>query len=260
MKESGLRFKTGVIDQAHNNINPNDKLYDSRSGLAAYYRYTPRDIDQWSRAATGVRAKVDGTALERIDRAAAGYAPGNLPFDFEVVDTTGERSMAAVRTQQSVEHRAGMDGYGGIASLSSAKQILVHLRKWLHALFVTTTISLVLAVYFTEGVARLLDKLGIGPFLLNEKVPELPIISKTLTGLKVLLPSVLDSFLTSLDLLFRNYPWILIGLLAWIVTLYAARFFLHRMTDGAYDEFWSNVRGDWRTERNSSKPKREEIP
>ena len=189
---------------------------------------------------------MDGTTLERIDRAAAGYAPGNLPFDFEAVDTTGERSIAEYRTQQSVEHRAGTDGYGNVASLITAKQISVHLRTWLHALFVTTTVSLVLAVYFTEGVARLLEKLGIGPFLLNEKVPELAIISTIMAGLKVLLPSVLDSFLTSLDLLFRNHPWILFGLLAWIATLYAIRYFLHRMTDGAYVEFWSNVRGDWR--------------
>jgi uncharacterized protein (DUF2235 family) len=241
MKESGLRFKEGVLEQVKSSVNPNDKMYDSRSALAAYYRYAPREIDTWSRAATGVRAKVDGTTLERIDRAPAGYAPGNLPFDFDVVDTTGERAVAAYRTQQSIAERAEKDGYGSVTSLMSAKRTFIHLRKWLHGLLVTTTIFLVLTAYFPEGMADLL----FGSCSLDSDAPDLAFISQAMAFLKVLLPDMMQPFLTSLDLLFRNYPWLFYGTLAWLTALYAVRHFLHRMTNGAYDEFWSNVRGDW---------------
>ena len=44
-KEAGLRFLPYCIHAAHDQANVHAKLYDSRVGLAAYYRYKPRNIE-----------------------------------------------------------------------------------------------------------------------------------------------------------------------------------------------------------------------
>jgi uncharacterized protein (DUF2235 family) len=80
---SGLRVLPDALEDARNDGNGHGKLYDSRSALAAYYRYKPRDIA----ALTGDgHVHVHVTALDRIRWATDGYTPTNLPETFTVVD------------------------------------------------------------------------------------------------------------------------------------------------------------------------------
>ena len=66
-----------------------DHLYDSRAGLGVYYRYTPRDIGKicgdW-----GVRPRIHDSAVRRMLHGIEGYAPGNVPQGFEIVEPTPE--------------------------------------------------------------------------------------------------------------------------------------------------------------------------
>ncbi len=82
-ENAGLRFLKDVRDRAHNQANAHSKLYDSRLGFAAYYRYKPRNIEALCGASN---INVHVTALDRIKWATDSYAPMNLPERFLVVD------------------------------------------------------------------------------------------------------------------------------------------------------------------------------
>ncbi len=88
----GLCFEDGAFEKVLNAMNVHDKLYDSRTGLGAYYRYGPRDIGRIARehAKLGERpVKIHASVFHRIAGGVLGYAPGNLPTNFEVVTADG---------------------------------------------------------------------------------------------------------------------------------------------------------------------------
>ncbi len=90
----GLDFVRGALQNAKDKAKAHGRLHDSRDGLALYYRYAPRNIENLSTAAENGRpSKLDGrikihqSVIERMERSTDRYAPGLLPKDFEVVDT-----------------------------------------------------------------------------------------------------------------------------------------------------------------------------
>jgi hypothetical protein len=78
-----LRFHASEFGDA---ANPHGKVYDSRSGLAAYYRLSPRDIGELCESAGVKTARIHVSAMVRIARRTGGYAPVNIPKNYEVVD------------------------------------------------------------------------------------------------------------------------------------------------------------------------------
>lgn len=82
---AGVKFLDHDFSQYRQHQNVNDKLYDSRSGLGTYYRYSPRDIYACCRD-NGVIPRLHASAINRIVQGTEGYAPGNLPREFEIVD------------------------------------------------------------------------------------------------------------------------------------------------------------------------------
>jgi len=82
-----LRFVSGVRKLYGEQANADDKLYDSRSGLAAYYRYKPRNITDLCDDAGIRRPQIHVSAIRRIVLATDGYAPGQLPEEFDIVVT-----------------------------------------------------------------------------------------------------------------------------------------------------------------------------
>ena len=85
-KDAGLRFVGCDRHLLADHQNPFDKLYDSRAGLAVYYRYLPRDIGTMCRKHSTV-PKIHLSAIERVIQGSGGYAPGNIPVDCRVVVT-----------------------------------------------------------------------------------------------------------------------------------------------------------------------------
>ena len=84
-ESDALRFNV-KRDMLYAEANVNGKLYDSRSGLNAFYRYQPRDISQLSMESSGKRTPlVHHSVFQRIDNATSFYAPFNIN-EFRVVD------------------------------------------------------------------------------------------------------------------------------------------------------------------------------
>ena len=120
---AGLRFVASDWDFYREHRSVHDKLYNSRSGLAAYYHYKPRDIAALC-AEHGVTPKVHVSALERIGQGTEGYAPGNVPGSIRIVETRGTgRDLAAAETAV----RAALPG--GSAPLDGVRG-QVRLREW----------------------------------------------------------------------------------------------------------------------------------
>jgi uncharacterized protein (DUF2235 family) len=102
----GLRFKTApdadpdAVINARSSRDKDGRLYDSRHGVAGYYRYGPRKIhDLCHRPASSRRErdevtidvpKIHESVLDRAGNGAHAYAPIGLPASYEVVTTAGE--------------------------------------------------------------------------------------------------------------------------------------------------------------------------
>lgn len=101
MMDEAQRQGLWVYDEARrdvdNRANPHGKQYDSRTGVAAYYRYGPRSVDDLcSDADHGVKIlkpKVHISAANRIKAWEVAYAPVSFPTDYVVVqrDKQGRR-------------------------------------------------------------------------------------------------------------------------------------------------------------------------
>lgn len=92
---AGLRFIPGLRAAYRDRENVNDKLADSRGGLAFFYRYKPRNI--WRACEKhGVIPAVHVSALERVAQQTEGYSPGNVPCSGTLVETRGARAPGRV--------------------------------------------------------------------------------------------------------------------------------------------------------------------
>jgi uncharacterized protein (DUF2235 family) len=98
---AGLAFKSDVhaspqtFGHPGTAQDPNGRIYDSRSGLASYYRYGPRNIlelgkDLLTRRGGEVLPRIHESVLIRIRNNAHLYAPKGLPERYEIVKADGE--------------------------------------------------------------------------------------------------------------------------------------------------------------------------
>lgn len=92
-RNRGLRFIKGAQEQANVEANVHSELYDSRSGMGAYYRYKARDLGACSTWGGKQKCRVHVSAMDRIERETKYYAPTNLPLEFKVVGTGSEQTV-----------------------------------------------------------------------------------------------------------------------------------------------------------------------
>jgi len=83
----GLRFIPGDRESIRTHQDIHGTLYDSRAGLAVYYRWGPRNIVRLCREHNIKVPKIHVSVFERIANGTGWYAPGNIPFACEVVTT-----------------------------------------------------------------------------------------------------------------------------------------------------------------------------
>jgi uncharacterized protein (DUF2235 family) len=109
-EDCGLRFIESDRESIRAHWDVNDKLYDSRAGLAVYYRWDPRDIAKIS-ADNHMKPRIHSSVFERIAQGTKGYAPGNVPADLEVAGTPrtlGPTRLADVRNLVNAELSAAL--------------------------------------------------------------------------------------------------------------------------------------------------------
>ncbi|AGA35216.1 hypothetical protein TVNIR_3586 [Thioalkalivibrio nitratireducens DSM 14787] len=73
-----LRFHPGAIEAIRQDADVHGQLYDSRSGLAAFYRYAPRPLEEIRREYTTGDVRLHPTVWERIAQGTDLYSPHNL--------------------------------------------------------------------------------------------------------------------------------------------------------------------------------------
>ena len=91
-KACGLRFLDNDRGYVRTHHDPHDKLYNSRASLAVYYRWNPRSIVELCTKHKMAKPKIHISVFERIANGTDGYAPGNIPYDCEIVSTRSDRS------------------------------------------------------------------------------------------------------------------------------------------------------------------------
>jgi uncharacterized protein (DUF2235 family) len=105
-ERAGLRFVDSLREAYHFRQNVNDKMHDSRRGLAVGYRYLPRDIAKICMQSNH-RPRLHMSVFERIIQGTQGYAPGNLPLgeDVELVASEDYRQAVAPNAQRAAVYR-----------------------------------------------------------------------------------------------------------------------------------------------------------
>ncbi|MEN6375745.1 MAG: DUF2235 domain-containing protein [Smithella sp.] len=91
-KNAGLRFINSdrLFVRRHQDVH--SALYDSRSGFALYYRWNPRNISKLCEYSNVTNPTIHISVLERIAYGTDGYAPGNIPYKFEIDTTSSIKS------------------------------------------------------------------------------------------------------------------------------------------------------------------------
>ena len=88
-KANGLPLDDAHIQSAAAASSPYARLYDSRAGLASYFRYGPRSIPKYDEH-PDILPMVHGSVIMRMGRGSDQYAPIILPHKFWVVAPDGE--------------------------------------------------------------------------------------------------------------------------------------------------------------------------
>lgn len=125
-QEHGLRFTDEHRRRIRQEANVHAKLYDSRSGLTAYYRYMPRDIQRFCEQNGIDRPRIHASVFERILHSTADYAPGNIPTHYDVVPSDAELPIEQHRQPREEHMKTAWD--------------LVWWRRWLYYAFVLLTL------------------------------------------------------------------------------------------------------------------------
>lgn len=103
-QREGLWFYQEARKQVDCNANEHGKQYDSRSGVAGYYRYGPRDVDALCNDVDhGVAVKlpkVHASALDRIRAWEVPYAPVSFPSRYALMEREASAAGAPPRLER----------------------------------------------------------------------------------------------------------------------------------------------------------------
>jgi uncharacterized protein (DUF2235 family) len=150
-EQSGLRFINADREYVHTHQDVHDELYDARAGLGVYYRWEPRNLVKLCHDHHMGLPKIHVSVFERIANGTECYAPVNLPHQFQVVGTGGERTWPLDETLRGIEKQvvqldeAGA-GQGTGGSLLAHMSRTVKSGKWSYRVFAAVSIYTVVAV------------------------------------------------------------------------------------------------------------------
>jgi hypothetical protein len=209
----GLRFSAIDRQQYHERQNVGDKLYDSRSGLAFYYRYQPRDIAAMC-ARKSILPKIHTSAVERIIEGPDGYAPGNIPRTARMV---GPNNPAVPLKQTFADMQSALRQDSSL--LDRVRGFILAREVSQYAVLIVTVIVLSLAVWAGLKGATLESWLDL----------------LSLTGLAKLV----GGFIVSAA---RAARWGVIWLVVAAAGAYLLGWFASRRMKHVFSEFWYDAR------------------
>lgn len=154
---TGLVFNQhdALFFQQHADVN--DKLYNSRSGMNAYYRYEPRNIYELCQKHGISTPQIHESVLDRSQNLTDGYAPGNLPKGLKFVSSDQD---GYVLTQKSDAIDQAM---GDSNTLLEKVTPWIGLRKWLQLTYYVLTAAVAFALfqeYSTSQITNLVSNTG----------------------------------------------------------------------------------------------------
>jgi len=171
-ESDALRFNV-KRNMLYAEANVNGKLYDSRSGLNAFYRYQPRDISQLCMESSGKRTPlVHHSVFQRIENGTSFYAPFNIN-EFRVVDNNDQPPHDAEQHVVNTKDNTGGDSRTDI--LHS-----VNSRVLLYWTFIGLSLITVALPFF-----------HISTFWIDEKIQ---LLSKPISALENILPDFISSW------------------------------------------------------------------
>ncbi|MFT3814344.1 MAG: DUF2235 domain-containing protein [Acidovorax sp.] len=88
---AGLHFDAAMLAEKSAERSGYARIYDSRAGVAAYYRYRPRTIELGRYPdGTTIRPIIHGSVIMRLVKGSDAYAPISLPAEFDVLAPDGQ--------------------------------------------------------------------------------------------------------------------------------------------------------------------------
>lgn len=136
--QDGLQFIKDERQRIRDHGYVHGHLYDARSGLGAYYRFKPRNIDKLShdkdKGVEVATSKIHDSVLQRIQQQVVPYAPVGLPLKYEVVP-----SQQVYENPQQAQNRANR--------MEKAWDV-IGWRRILYFAFVTTSLLLLGSKFF----------------------------------------------------------------------------------------------------------------
>lgn len=152
---AGLVFQTDVFQQVKAQANELGRVYDSRSGLRAYYRYQPRNITDLCSEMDIKTVNIHETVFNRMDHAISGYAPGNIPEDIEIVctkkPTAAKKKLLTDRVKRITKNNSSR-----MKVLEGAKKYIEN-RKVLYQVLVESTLAVIALALFMDEIELPVD-------------------------------------------------------------------------------------------------------
>ncbi len=149
---SGLHFRADLRGEYRHRSDWHGAQHDSRSVLAAYYRYKPRNIADLCNGRDAEKAnvkidlpKIHRSVFERIRGKVVPYAPTDLPEKYRIVSTRGkidEKSEFESEIQRTVRAK----------EMKSALAV-TGWRRWLYWVFLVATAMLPASQFYLDWAA-----------------------------------------------------------------------------------------------------------
>ena len=213
--QHGLVLKPGVEESFKANADTYDRLYDSRVGLASYYRYGPRDIVELSQTEKGKNklkgnVKIHNTVMQRIEQGTADYAPGLLPNEFDVVETPLKSSITHVQVDK--ENAIWQDNKNQLLNY-------INQREWLYRIFAELSLAVVLVSGYMWMNLNVVPQEQSGLNLFER------FFGHIADALEYITPAFFENFIHTI---IRIHSWIFVALVAAIMAMMRWRKHLKR--------------------------------
>jgi len=176
----GLLLEPGAVSHVEDEQSPYARLYDSRKGLASYYRYAPRRVEVLEcKDGSKIWPIVHGSVVMRMAYGSDGYAPITIPHQFWVLDPVGHlvpmvgrdgMKLDVAKTLPEASSASDPELAAAIARLAKPERAAIRLvwdtvfwRRCVYFLTVVLTLWLVLFPWTWHLEVGTVDKITRGP-------------------------------------------------------------------------------------------------